>query len=289
MLRGVLLASRRAERTDDAIAAFLEATCSGFGWPIGLYFEKTATGPSLIATPIRFPKNGAQQNHVRALAERNRDDTAAVLDQELLRQRVPRWIPNVTVEPAFEAAKQAVAVGVRGLVGVPIVAGSRVYGVVEFFTKDEFNPSPDQIEFLTDLGHIVGTAVHFREVERRIGKMRREQEAVFERLRDPVYIVDRSGKATFVNESAQKLFGRSRAELVGEDIHARFHLGADGVTAVPAAECHLHGQPSRTLDGIQRRERFRTGSERSVEVEAVAAPFVLDGTEGTVIVLRLPW
>lgn len=288
VLRGVLLGTQHQASAEEAVASFLAAVSNGFGWPVGLYFAHVRGNGSFAPTTIRFPTNGSQQNHLRALSERSREEDGGEFDAAIVRERAPRWIPNVTVEPTFEAAKQAVALGVRGLVAIPISAGGHVYGIAEFFTREEFNPSQDQVEYLADLGYIVAAAVHFREVERRIRKVRREQELVYEGLRDPVYIVDRHGRATFANESAAELFGLTSAQLVGKDIHAQYHLGTDGVSAIPAAECPLHGVPIRTLQGVRRRERFRTEVRSSVEVEAVAAPFVIDGTEETVIVLRLP-
>lgn len=288
VLRGVLLGTRHQKAAEEAVDAFLAAVCEGFGWPVGVYYAKAAATPSFVATPIRFPRDGGQQHQVRGLAQRPREEKASVFDGEIIRSSLPRWIPNVTLEPTFEATKQAVALGVRGVVGIPVHAGGHFYGLVEFFTKEEFNPSPDQVEFLSDLGHILGVAVHFHEVDRRIRKIRREQETVFERLPDPVYIVDRLGRATFVNEPAAKLFGLLPAELVGEDIHGRFHIGVDGVSAVPVADCPLHGVPAKKIHGVRRREKFRTGERQSVEVEAVAAPFVIDGAEETLVVLRVP-
>ncbi|HEX9815667.1 MAG TPA: GAF domain-containing protein [Candidatus Thermoplasmatota archaeon] len=290
VLRGVLLATRRQGTSDDALAAFIAAVCNGFGWPGGCYFANDGgSNGSFTPTRIRFPENGSQQNIWRALAERSREELAKSFDAAIVRDEAPRWIPNVTLEPTFEATKQAVALGVRGLVAVPVIAGGRLYGIVEFFTREEFNPSSDQVEYLADLGQVVGAAVHFREVDRRIRKVRRDQDLIFARLRDPVYVVDRNGRATFANESAAALFGVPAAEeLVGEDIHTRFHVGADGVAAVPASECPLHGVPARSLDGARRRERFRTEAGLNVDVEAVAAPIVIAGTEETVIVLRVP-
>ncbi len=288
VLRGVLLGTRQQTSGEEAISSFTAAVCNGFGWPIGLFFEHVRGNGSFTPTKIRFPSNGPQQNQLRGLSERSREENGGEFDAAVVREGAPRWIPNVTVEPTFEAAKQAIALGVRGLVAIPISAAGQLYGVVEFFTREEFNPSQDQVAYLADLGHIVGAAVHFREVERRIRKVRREQELLFEALRDPVYIVDRLGRATFANESAGELFGLRSAQLVGQDIHARYHLGTDGISAVPAADCPLHGVPSRTLHGARRRERFRTEGRSSVEVEAIAAPFVIDGTEETLIVLRLP-
>lgn len=288
VLRGVLTATRTETTAEKTVAAVLSEVCNGFGWPVGLYFAAPqGNGAGLSATEVRYAHSVTNQSLVRTLHERSRDDGEASLDANIRRSRVPRWIPNVTVEPSFESTKQAVALGIRGLVGIPVQARDHLYGVFEFFTREEFNPSPDQVDYLSDLGNIAGAAVHFHEIKRRDEKTRQHHQALFEHVHDPVYIVDQAGRATFVNSSAAKLFGVSQEQILGQKMHDLYHRSTTGDGA-PAADCPLHGAPARTLKTGPRRETYRIKEERAIEVEAVAAPFTVSDAQETLILLHLP-
>jgi PAS domain-containing protein len=286
VLRGIFVSARSQQTAEGTISAFLSEVCRGFNWPLGLYVAGHDGGSAFLLTELRFPPDGAAPNAVRSLLERSRGDGAKGLDAEIVRAGAPRWIPNVTLDPTFEAAKQAVALGLRGLVGIPIETSGRIYGIAEFFTREEFNPSPDQVDYLSDLGHLLGASVHLYELDRRVRKIRQEQEVLFAQARDPIYIVDGTGRATFVNEPAARLFGRPAGDLVGKSIHDLYHRpGGDGTTRIE--NCNIHSLRLRALAGAQSRETFQTAGNRHVEVDVVAAPFVVNGTAETIIMLRL--
>jgi PAS domain S-box-containing protein len=74
-------------------------------------------------------------------------------------------------------------------------------------------------------------------------------EAVMTNMGEGLCTVDLQGQVTYLNPAAERLLGRSFAELRGRDLHAVIHRHADARRTFPPAECCL-GQPMTDLEDV---------------------------------------
>lgn len=106
-------------------------------------------------------------------------------------------------------------------------------------------------------------------------------------LGEGVYGIDRDGRTTFLNPTAERLLGWTQTELAGRVQHeAVHHSHADG-SPHPVAECQVHrvlttGQPARVEHDV-----FWTKNGQPVHVEYTATPLFANGAVvGAVVAFR---
>src|SRR6185503_532709 len=65
--------------------------------------------------------------------------------------REPVWIPDVTADENFPRSAVAARVGLHAAFALPIMQGRRVQGVMEFFSQQILQPSPDLLNTMTTI------------------------------------------------------------------------------------------------------------------------------------------
>ena len=73
--------------------------------------------------------------------------------------RQPAWIPDVTRDANFPRAPVAERAGLHAAFGLPILQGTNVLGVMEFFSRDILEPTPDLLAMMTTIGSQIGLYV----------------------------------------------------------------------------------------------------------------------------------
>ncbi len=79
----------------------------------------------------------------------------------VLADGAPVWLPDVTVEPNFPRAGMAADIGVAGAFAFafPILIGTEVVGVMEFFTDQTAAPNAPLLEAMAQIGAQVGRVI----------------------------------------------------------------------------------------------------------------------------------
>ncbi len=129
----------------------------------------------------------------------------------------PEWVTDLTPQARFYRAESAARLGLKQALAFPITGhGSRVLGVMVFFSRALGEPDEAFLELMVDLGNRAG---QFLEGE----YMERERRRVEERFAKAFYqnplpgIISRldGSRIIDVNESFVRTFGFVREELVG--------------------------------------------------------------------------
>ena len=66
------------------------------------------------------------------------------------------WVPDVTVDGNFPRGAQARQVGFHGAFGLPILVGSEIEGVIEFFSRQVRQPDDELLRMVEDIGLKIG-------------------------------------------------------------------------------------------------------------------------------------
>ena len=86
----------------------------------------------------------------------------------------PVWIADVKQDENFSRASNAVKLGIHCGLGFPVIAGRKVLGVIEVFTRDVCEPDNNLLELLASLGSQVGQFVQRKQAEVDIIRAREE-------------------------------------------------------------------------------------------------------------------
>jgi two-component system, sensor histidine kinase and response regulator len=139
IVRQIALALAEAETLSDAAPQMLGAVCESLGWEFGGLWEVDGAGTALRLVGTWPDSTGRLAEFVEL------SRTIAMARGTGLPGRVwasgrPAWIPDVVVDDNFPRSRAAEQVGLHSAFAVPVVRGSDVVGVMEFFSGDIREP-----------------------------------------------------------------------------------------------------------------------------------------------------
>jgi PAS domain S-box-containing protein len=126
----------------------------------------------------------------------------------------PLWIPNLADDNNFPRAAFALREGLQSACGLPILAGSEVCGVLEFFSRAIRQPDPDTLAIMSAVGSRLGQLL----VRKRAEAALRESESRFRTLAetaaDAIITIDQESNILFINSAAERMFGYTQDEML---------------------------------------------------------------------------
>lgn len=213
LLLDVTTAANEAPTLQEALGMALERVRAHTGWPVGHAYllresgELQSTGLWSTDDPERF----------RAL----REATEAVsfvagigLAGRVLATGQPVAIVDVTEDPSFLRSQLAADLAVKAAFAFPVVAGSEVAGVLEFFSGRPVDPEPFFLEVMSHVGTQLGRVV---ERERASAALRVSEERareIAEHIREVFWVSDPElTRLHYVSPAYEEVWGRSRDGL----------------------------------------------------------------------------
>jgi PAS domain S-box-containing protein len=184
-------------------------------------------------------------------------------------------------DAAHLAALEQLQVGSR--IVVPLASTGQVFGVMRVLATEPGRFSRDDLALVEEIGRRGGQAVENAKLyqEAREAETSLEEQLTFTRtaidsLGEGLYAVDRNGRITLMNSTAERLLGWREEEVRGQDIHELIHYQRPDGTPYPRADCPL-------LDVMASGETFageeaflhRNGS--IIPVDIVVSPIVREG------------
>lgn len=83
----------------------------------------------------------------------------------------PSWVDNVIQDPNFPRAPLALLEGLRGAFGFPVLVGSDVWGVIEFFSSEIREPDDELMSLAAGIGGQIGQFTQRRRSEDELASM----------------------------------------------------------------------------------------------------------------------
>ncbi len=131
--------------------------------------------------------------------------------------REPVWIADLAKDPNFAPSAAAATAGLHGAFGFPILNGSEVTGVVNFYSSEICQPDKGLLTMVTDIGRQIGQFIERKRAEGALQESAEHIRAVLDNVADGVIATDETGMIEFFNRAAQRLFGYPLAEVRGQD------------------------------------------------------------------------
>ena len=128
------------------------------------------------------------------------------------------WLEDVSGPrfPRVEAARRA---GLRGGLAFP-VRDSQVRAVIECFTRAAEGADPVLLRLVEAIGHQIGQFFYRRAAEARVEENEARYRAIVRGALDAIIAIDADGVVTEFNPAAERLFGYTRDEAVGQEMAA---------------------------------------------------------------------
>jgi PAS domain S-box-containing protein len=142
----------------EASGKIVQAICESVGWDFGdLWRVDTATN-SLYCVDIWHEANFQAQEFIEA-TQRTTIPPGVGLPGRVWSSRKAFWIPDLGVDAVFPRIALAAKGGLHCAFAFPIMLGSEVTGVMEFFSRGLHLPDDDLLSMLAALGAQIGSFI----------------------------------------------------------------------------------------------------------------------------------
>jgi signal transduction histidine kinase/CheY-like chemotaxis protein len=180
LLGAIAVAANESTCVEEVLQFALAKICQTTGWPLGHAYivRPVAEGKRLFSTGAWY---GAETECTRPFHVASR---AAVFDPgiglpgRVLSSGKPSLILDLSKEPNFPRAESARFAGLRAGFAFPVVAGSDVAAVLEFFADTSQSPDRFFLQLMAQIGTVLGRAVershHGKTVEDRTKRLQAE-------------------------------------------------------------------------------------------------------------------
>ena len=181
LLEQVAVAANSSATSDAALQICLDLVCKHVGWPVGhVYRRAEDASQSLISTTLWHLDDPERFAAFREVTERTPLAAGVGLPGRVLASGEPLWIPDVMQDENFPRAKLARDIGVRAAFGFPILVGSEIAAVLEFFATQSIAPKPRLLEVMGHVGTQLGRAVERERAARALHESQQRYESIFQ-------------------------------------------------------------------------------------------------------------
>jgi PAS domain S-box-containing protein len=134
-------------------------------------------------------------------------------------ERKAQWFAPLAGDPKrFPRLNVASEAGLQTGVATPLLCGKTVYGIFEFFSR-ELRPRNDEIrDFLEAVGEQIGLYLDRTRLEDALTGADAQFQVLARTTSDAIVTIDEQSVILYVNESAQRLFGYARDEMIGNKL-----------------------------------------------------------------------
>ncbi|HYM80641.1 MAG TPA: GAF domain-containing protein [Candidatus Limnocylindria bacterium] len=208
VLQDVAVAANQATSVDEALQFCLDRVCEHTGWPVGhVYLVDPETHDHLQPTKLWHLSDAERFAPFRAITEATPLSIGEGLPGEVLRSGRALWIEDVTRAANFPRAPRARECGLRAALGLPVLVGSTVVGVLEFFLTEARQPDEEMLHVLGHTGAQIGRVMERQRADTELRKSRE----LFRTL---------AGRVQSVREEEQSRIARQVHDELGQRLTA---------------------------------------------------------------------
>jgi diguanylate cyclase (GGDEF)-like protein/PAS domain S-box-containing protein len=286
LLERVAVASNEATSVGSAIKVAIDGVCAHTRWPVGHGYLRSEGEPDeLVPSGIWHLADERRFASLRRVTEGMSFASGVGLPGRVLERGQPAWIPDVSADSNFPRAQQARDLGVKAAFAFPVLVGSDVQAVLEFFTPEAVEPDEPLLVRLAHIGSQVGRVIERSQSARERERLTRRMEVLLNSAGDGICGIDLDGKTTFANPAAARLLGWPVDELIGRPLHDLVHAAPAGHETHSRSSCPLHvpGVIAHRPDD----DTFQRPDGTSFPVEYTTRPLQEDGLlSGAVITFK---
>ncbi len=214
LLKDVATSANQANSIAEAMQFAVERICEFTGWPLGHACIASANQKRLASSPIWSGLQDHRFDDFRAVSEASEFSMAMGLITSVVANPRPVWVRDLANHPNFARQSAAQQAGIKSAFAFPVLSGSEVIAVLEFFAVHYSDRDDALLEIMELVGNQLGQVVDRIKRLATEGKFRELLEAA----PDAMLVVNREGKILLVNAQMKNIFGYTREELLGQSM-----------------------------------------------------------------------
>jgi len=146
----------------------------------------------------------------------------------------PLWYSDILEQENFSRHEAAATMGLHTALAFPIRGHSGVLGVMEFYSQKVLPPDADFLRTVITLGQQFGQFLERLRAEETVRTSEIRKAAILQTALDAIIMIDHRGIIIEWNPAAERLFGYSHREVIGQEmvaliipsaLHSRYTAG----------------------------------------------------------------
>jgi PAS domain S-box-containing protein len=213
----------RSTSLREGIADILEAIRGTMGWDVVEYWQSDPKGGGVQCVEICHGPTPALEEFAR----RSRPlvfDSAAGLPYQVWEMGRATWVESLATDHTLLRGVSARAAGLNAGLGFPVLSGTSVVGVLNFFGEQFPEPDADTIALLTGIAGQIGQFIRRKRAEEDLTAATGRLQTILDAATEvSVIAATPEGVITVFNVGAERMLGYTAAEMVGKQTPALIH------------------------------------------------------------------
>jgi len=233
LLQKVAVAANEALNIEDVTQFVIDQVCNHTGWSVGhSYLLSSDSSGELAPTTIWHLEKAEQFEAFGKVSEATRFPSGIGLPGRVLATGKPAWIVDVTKDSNFPRAKAAQESGIKAGFAFPVMVGTKVVAVLEFFSTESVKPDEALLEVMGQIGTQLGRVIERKQaaddINQNLAKIRKtldetvEVVATLGEKRDP-YTAGHQRRVTELALAIAKEMGLSPEQIEGLAVAGLLH------------------------------------------------------------------
>ncbi len=214
LLQDIAVAANEAQSVEEAIRRSLSRISDVTGWPVGHLYLTSERGDRLISTKVWHTTDPTRFNALRRLTDVLEWRKGVGLPGQVLAEAKPAWVVDIRKDPSIVRTAVATSLGVHSSFAFPLLIGSEVVAVLEFFSGEVLQPDERLLEIAGQIGVQLGRVIERKRSSISLAASEQHYRLLFERNLAGVFRLAMDGKIIDCNEALARIVGYdSRSEL----------------------------------------------------------------------------
>lgn len=209
-----------SETLAEAAPRVLQVVCESLGWSLGLFW-KTSDQVRVLTCIETWRSPSAAAFKFEAISRESIFWPGEELPGRVWTDGEPIWLTDVNEAAEFVRTVPAVEAGLHSALAFPIRSGNSTSGVLEFLSREVRRPDVELLEMLSNIGSQIGQFIERKESERALRESETRKRAILESALDCMITIDQEGKILEFNPAAERTFGYSKVDLLGQSMADR--------------------------------------------------------------------
>ncbi|WP_181885503.1 putative bifunctional diguanylate cyclase/phosphodiesterase [Trinickia dinghuensis] len=162
LLESIAAASNQAVGIDDALELALQQICHYTQWPVGHAFHVDRDGdgkPASVSSRVWHLADGSRFAAFKDATLVFGEAADFGLPGRVLRSGAPAWVRDIGVDADFPRAMSAQIAGLHSAFGFPVLVGTEVVAILEFFAAQVTEPDAVLLRVMAQVGTQLGRVV----------------------------------------------------------------------------------------------------------------------------------
>ena len=219
LLRTAAIASNEASSAAEAMRICIEEICGYTGWALGhAYACRLEGNAEAVPTGVCYVDGSERFEPFLAVTAGTRFPSGVGLPGRVLLSGEAAWITDLAADPNFPRAVQAQRCGIAAGLAFPVLIGTEVAAVLEFFSLEAERPREDLIDVMRQVGVQLGRVIERERAAETLRRSEARYRAVVEAAPDAIVTMSTDGVIRSFNRGGERTFGYGEHEVVGRPL-----------------------------------------------------------------------